>query len=169
MQPLTMEPLPSSSSLWRMPNVVITPHVSSNSPMTDELRLAVLRENLRRYVAGDQMLSVVDIERGYYGDKWNTRGPRDCQPAHPRAWLVVVSLTKTSPTPTSTSAVGPSSIRFADAERRRHARKARTLGRKVLSELQTLVTPHKLLRWYREMLACKWNYSHCRAPVGLAS
>lgn len=59
------EPLPSSSSLWRMPNVLITPHVSSNSPLTDELRLAVLHENLRRYVAGDRMLSVVDIERGY--------------------------------------------------------------------------------------------------------
>jgi phosphoglycerate dehydrogenase-like enzyme len=59
------EPLPSSSSLWRMPKFVITPHVSSNSPMTDELRLAVLHENLRRYVAGGRMLSVVDIERGY--------------------------------------------------------------------------------------------------------
>ena len=59
------EPLPSDSALWRMPNVIITPHVSAYTPVADELRLAVVRENLRRYVAGEPMLSVVDVERGY--------------------------------------------------------------------------------------------------------
>src|SRR5450759_4602995 len=43
-------------------------------------------------------------------------------------------------------------------------RTAHTLGRKVLNELHTLVTPDTLLRWYREMVACKWNYSHRRGP-----
>jgi hypothetical protein len=43
-------------------------------------------------------------------------------------------------------------IRFTDAERRRLARKAQALGRKVLNELETLVTPDTLLRWYREEL-----------------
>jgi putative transposase len=60
--------------------------------------------------------------------------------------------------------LGGGRIRFTDAERRRLARKARALGRKVLNELQTLVTPDTLLRWYREMLAFKWNYSHRRGP-----
>jgi phosphoglycerate dehydrogenase-like enzyme len=59
------EPLPTASPLWHMPNVVITPHVSGISPMAAEMRLAVLQENLRRYVAGEPMLSVVDIDRGY--------------------------------------------------------------------------------------------------------
>jgi hypothetical protein len=60
--------------------------------------------------------------------------------------------------------LGRRRIRFTDADRRRLARKARALGRKVLNELQTLVTPDTLLRWYREMLAFKWNYSHRRSP-----
>jgi transposase InsO family protein len=60
--------------------------------------------------------------------------------------------------------LGRRRIRFTDADRRRLARKARTLGHKVLNELQTLVTPDTLLRWYREMLAFKWNYSHRRSP-----
>jgi phosphoglycerate dehydrogenase-like enzyme len=59
------EPLPSDSPLWRLPNLIITPHVSADTPLAEEQRAAVLRENLRRYVAGEPMLSVVDIERGY--------------------------------------------------------------------------------------------------------
>jgi phosphoglycerate dehydrogenase-like enzyme len=59
------EPLPSDSPLWRAPNVIITPHVSADTPLVAEQRTALLRENLRRYVAGEPMLSVVDIERGY--------------------------------------------------------------------------------------------------------
>ncbi|HEX9347518.1 MAG TPA: integrase core domain-containing protein [Gemmatimonadales bacterium] len=59
---------------------------------------------------------------------------------------------------------GGTRLRFTDAERRRLARKARTLGRKVLNELETLVTPDTLLRWYRELVASKWNYSHRRSP-----
>jgi hypothetical protein len=55
-------------------------------------------------------------------------------------------------------------LRFTDAERRRLARKAQALGRKVLNELQTPVTPDTLLRWYRELVASKWNYSHRRGP-----
>ena len=59
------EPLPSDSPLWRLPNLIITPHVSADTPLAEEQRTALLRENLRRYVAGEAMLSVVDIERGY--------------------------------------------------------------------------------------------------------
>ena len=59
------EPLPSDSPLWHVPNLIITPHVSADTPLADEQRTAVLRENLRRYVAGEPMLSVVGVERGY--------------------------------------------------------------------------------------------------------
>jgi putative transposase len=60
--------------------------------------------------------------------------------------------------------LGGRRLRFTDAERRRLARKAQALGRKVLTELKTLVTPDTLLRWYRELVTSKWNYSHRRGP-----
>jgi phosphoglycerate dehydrogenase-like enzyme len=59
------EPLPAESPLWHLPNVIITPHISADTPVSHEQYDAVLEENLRRYVAGEPMLSVVDIERGY--------------------------------------------------------------------------------------------------------
>ena len=59
------EPLPPDHPLWRLPNVIITPHVSARSDLGNDARWAVARENLRRYVAGERMLSVVDVERGY--------------------------------------------------------------------------------------------------------
>ena len=59
------EPLPADSPLWHLPNVIITPHISADMSVSQEQRKAVLVENLRRYAAGEPMLSVVDIERGY--------------------------------------------------------------------------------------------------------
>jgi phosphoglycerate dehydrogenase-like enzyme len=59
------EPLPADHPLWRMPNVIVTPHVAANSELNIDSRWALLRENLRRYVNGDRMLSVVDTSRGY--------------------------------------------------------------------------------------------------------
>jgi phosphoglycerate dehydrogenase-like enzyme len=59
------EPLPADSPLWHLSNLIITPHVSADTPFADEQRNAVLVENLRRYAAGEPMLSVVDVERGY--------------------------------------------------------------------------------------------------------
>lgn len=59
------EPLPAGHPLWSMSNVIITPHVAPNSEVNVESRWVVFRENLRRYVAGDAMLSVVDTTRGY--------------------------------------------------------------------------------------------------------
>ncbi len=59
------EPLPADSPLWRLPNVIITPHISADTAVSAEQRNLVLVENLRRYAAGEPMLSVVDIERGY--------------------------------------------------------------------------------------------------------
>lgn len=35
----------------------------------------------------------------------------------------------------------------------------------MLNELETLVTPDTLLRWYRELVPSKWNYSYRRATL----
>jgi phosphoglycerate dehydrogenase-like enzyme len=59
------EPLPPDHPLWRAPNVIITPHVSSRSDLPGEQRWVLARENLRRYAAGEKMLSVVDLKREY--------------------------------------------------------------------------------------------------------
>ncbi len=59
------EPLPQDHPLWRAPNVIITPHVSGNSDLPRDKRWVLARENLRRYVAGEKMLSVVDLEKEY--------------------------------------------------------------------------------------------------------
>lgn len=59
------EPLPDGHALWSMPNVIITPHVSGSSDQQEERSRLVVTENLRRYVAGEPLLNVVDIARGY--------------------------------------------------------------------------------------------------------
>jgi phosphoglycerate dehydrogenase-like enzyme len=59
------EPLPAESPLWRAPNLIITPHVSAQTAVTDAQRTQLLRENLRRYAAGEPLLALVDVERGY--------------------------------------------------------------------------------------------------------
>ena len=59
------EPLPPESPLWDMPNVIITPHNSWSSPHIEEREIALFLENLRRYVAGEPLLNVVDKQAGY--------------------------------------------------------------------------------------------------------
>lgn len=59
------EPLPDGHALWSLPNVIITPHVSGSSDQQDERSRLVVVENLRRYAAGEPLLNVVDIARGY--------------------------------------------------------------------------------------------------------
>jgi phosphoglycerate dehydrogenase-like enzyme len=51
--------------LWDMPRVIMTPHVSDYSNRYRDNQFLLYRENLRRYVAGDRMLNVVDLRRGY--------------------------------------------------------------------------------------------------------
>jgi phosphoglycerate dehydrogenase-like enzyme len=58
------EPLPAGHPLWRMQNVIITPHVSGRGG--NRVRHNILaKENLRRFVAGEALLNVVDPELGY--------------------------------------------------------------------------------------------------------
>jgi putative transposase len=58
--------------------------------------------------------------------------------------------------------LGGQKLHFSDTERRRLATRAQALGRKVLLQLDTLVTPDTLLRWHRQLIAQKWNYVHRR-------
>jgi D-3-phosphoglycerate dehydrogenase len=59
------EPLPDGHPLWELPNVLITPHVA-NTPSTLQPALAALvEENVRRFAGGEELLSPVDLDRGY--------------------------------------------------------------------------------------------------------
>jgi len=59
------EPLPPGHPLWNTPRVIITPHTAGRSDRSRDRLFLLVRENLRRYVAGEPLYSVVDIERGY--------------------------------------------------------------------------------------------------------
>jgi phosphoglycerate dehydrogenase-like enzyme len=59
------EPLPAGSPLWKMPNVIVTPHSSNRSPKIRERTLALFVENVRRYKAGEPLLNQVNFEAGY--------------------------------------------------------------------------------------------------------
>jgi phosphoglycerate dehydrogenase-like enzyme len=59
------EPVPEGHPLWKTPRLILTPHVSADSDVDEDVRWLLIRENLRRFVAGGKMLSVVDATRGY--------------------------------------------------------------------------------------------------------
>jgi phosphoglycerate dehydrogenase-like enzyme len=59
------EPLPRGHPLWKFPNVVITPHVASQSPGSHRRRVEVVRENIVRFVRGQALRNVVDKQKGY--------------------------------------------------------------------------------------------------------
>jgi phosphoglycerate dehydrogenase-like enzyme len=53
------EPLPPDSPLWRLPNVLISPHTAALSVHENERIVALFTENLRRYLRGDDLLNRV--------------------------------------------------------------------------------------------------------------
>jgi phosphoglycerate dehydrogenase-like enzyme/glyoxylase-like metal-dependent hydrolase (beta-lactamase superfamily II) len=59
------EPLPDGDPLWKMPNVVVSPHIGAQSPEAMERQWRLWRENVRRFVAGEPLLCVVDKGKGY--------------------------------------------------------------------------------------------------------
>ena len=59
------EPLPASSPLWSLPNVIITPHMASFRPDHWDAVTELFADNLRRFEAGKQLRNIVDKTHGY--------------------------------------------------------------------------------------------------------
>ena len=55
-------------------------------------------------------------------------------------------------------------LRFNNDQRRRLAAKGKAEGRRVLSEIETLVTPDTILQWHRELIVRKYDGSEGRGP-----
>ncbi len=62
--------------------------------------------------------------------------------------------------------LGKKRILLNDNQRRRLAIKGKVLGRKALHQIATFVTPDTILRWHRQLVAMKWDYSKRRKSVG---
>ena len=60
--------------------------------------------------------------------------------------------------------IGDRRLKFSDDQRRRLAAKAKKLGRKLLAQVATLVTPETLLAWHRKLIAQKYDGSSFRKP-----
>ncbi|MEX2610096.1 MAG: D-2-hydroxyacid dehydrogenase [Gemmatimonadota bacterium] len=59
------EPLPASSPLWELPNVLLTPHVSATSQRFWERETRLIVENVGRYLGGEALVNEVELARGY--------------------------------------------------------------------------------------------------------
>ncbi len=59
------EPLPVESPLWKLDNVILSPHVSGFTPHYDDRATDLFAENLRRYFSGERLLNLVNREAGY--------------------------------------------------------------------------------------------------------
>jgi putative transposase len=62
--------------------------------------------------------------------------------------------------------IGKKRIVLNDDQRRRLAVKGKILGRKILGQIATIVTPDTILRWHRQLVAQKWDYSDRRGKTG---
>lgn len=74
-----VEPLPKESSLWDLPNVIVTPHVGAQAADRVDVTTDFFCENLRRFYCGEKLLNLVDKSLGfprpesrYYGEKSRT-------------------------------------------------------------------------------------------------
>lgn len=72
-----LEPLPESSPLWDMENVLITPHISGPSfghfPEVERRIAAICADNISRYLSGKPLVNVIDRSKGY-ADRENFNG-----------------------------------------------------------------------------------------------
>jgi phosphoglycerate dehydrogenase-like enzyme len=59
------EPLPASSPLWKMDNVILSPHIAGLTPHYNERAADVFGKNLRRYLDRRPLLNQVDLETGF--------------------------------------------------------------------------------------------------------
>lgn len=59
------EPLPPTSLLWKMQNVIVTPHIAGISRKYNQRAIDLFVVNLQRYLAEEPLLNIFDIDRGY--------------------------------------------------------------------------------------------------------
>lgn len=59
------EPLPADDTLWNFPNVLITPHVASAAEGSNQRRIGVIEDNIRRFSHGIALTHVVDKTKGF--------------------------------------------------------------------------------------------------------
>ena len=59
------EPLPEGHVLWELPNCLITPHTANTLEMAKPLVSRRVRENVRRFALGEELVGLVDPQRGY--------------------------------------------------------------------------------------------------------
>ena len=62
--------------------------------------------------------------------------------------------------------LGRKRVLLNDDQRRRLAVKGKILGRKMIEQVATILTPDTILRWRRELVAAKWDYSERRKKIG---
>ena len=62
---VTREPLPATSPLWTLPNVILTPHAAGATPRYFDRALELFIENLDRFLAGRPLRNLVDPALGY--------------------------------------------------------------------------------------------------------
>lgn len=55
-----VEPLPKDHPLWRMENVIITPHMAGAGPYVTDRRMEIVVENIRRFASRKPLLNIVD-------------------------------------------------------------------------------------------------------------
>jgi phosphoglycerate dehydrogenase-like enzyme len=59
------EPLPDDSPLWKLDNVILTPHIAGITPNYERRAAELFADNIRRFVAGEPLKNKVDFSRGY--------------------------------------------------------------------------------------------------------
>jgi phosphoglycerate dehydrogenase-like enzyme len=59
------EPLPADNPLWKLPNVILSPHIAGYSSAYDKRAVALFSENLTRYLAGLPLYNQINLEKGY--------------------------------------------------------------------------------------------------------
>jgi phosphoglycerate dehydrogenase-like enzyme len=59
------EPLPSTSELWDVPNLIVTPHLAGASTQKDRRCVEILHENVGRFQRGETLINLVDKRKGY--------------------------------------------------------------------------------------------------------
>ena len=59
------EPLPEDNPLWKITNLILTPHIAGVSRDYNQRAVNLFVENLNRYLKGKKPYNLVDLERGY--------------------------------------------------------------------------------------------------------